>query len=293
MPRSEKPKAFIGVPQTPVHSIEVRGRVRTFAVYHPQLNQDEKVPLVMVLHGGLSNSDYAARMSGMNAKADRENFIAVYPNGSGEPGAKALTWNAWNCCGYAAEHRIDDAAFISAMIDKLAAEFPVNLKKVYASGFSNGAMMCHRIAAEIGDKIAAIAPVAGSLNAELSPGGAPVSVMIIHGRDDQHVQIAGGVPARTFAPSNRVDKPLEHAVSYWVKRNGCGLTAREEVRGKLHQRIYSGGKNSTEVAVCLIEGQGHSWPGSVQGLHYGNIDAPVQDVSATDLMWDFFKRHEK
>ena len=290
MPRDEsKPKASIGTIPGVRIDLKVDGMERSAYFYLPKKNLLSKFPLVMVLHGGLGNAENVARMTGMNLKAEQEGFAVCYPNGSGDVGASAFTWNAWNCCGYANEHAIDDVAFMRQLVHFLETNYPIDPTKIFLTGFSNGAMLCHKIAVQLGDKIAAIAPVAGALNATPQPIGPAVPVLMIHGLDDLHVQIAGGIPKRTFAPSQRVDKPLSHAIQYWVSRNQCAKQPEKQSLGRMQRDIYTGSGNRNLVEVCLIEGQGHSWPGSQQGLHYGNIDAPVQDVVATDLIWKFFK----
>jgi len=98
-------------------------------------------------------------MSGFSDKADKENFAVVYPNGSGRMGNALLTFNAVGCCAYAMRNKVDDVAFISKLIDKLAADYSIDTKRVYVTGFSNGALMTHLLAAELPDKIAAAAPV--------------------------------------------------------------------------------------------------------------------------------------
>ena len=87
-------------------------------------------------------------MTGFTPKASAEGFIVVYPDGTSRR-APLLTWNAGHCCGYAMEQRVDDVAFISALIEDLAARFPIDRKRIYVTGMSNGAMMAHRLGSEL------------------------------------------------------------------------------------------------------------------------------------------------
>ena len=57
--------------------------------------------MVLAFHGGASNASIMVRFCGLNEKADKEGFIAVYPNGTGRLERWLLTWNGGNCCGYA------------------------------------------------------------------------------------------------------------------------------------------------------------------------------------------------
>src|SRR6185369_11336984 len=99
-----------------------------------------------------------------DAKADAENFIIVYPDGLTNPVATTVrTWNAGKCCGQNASTRnIDDVGFISGLIDQLKTKYRVDAKKVYATGHSNGAMLCYRLASELSTKLAAVGPNAGN-----------------------------------------------------------------------------------------------------------------------------------
>src|SRR4030042_572429 len=122
------------------------------------------MPLVIVLHGGGGNAQSTAGMTGMNVKADSSGVIAVYPNGNGRlSDEKLLTWNAGNCCGYALDNNIDDVAFIRSLIDDLQSKLAIDQSRVYATGISNGGMMSYLLACQLSDKIAAIAPVAGTM----------------------------------------------------------------------------------------------------------------------------------
>ena len=117
------------------------------------------VPLVLVLHGGGGNAGNAESMTGFTAKAEEEDFIVVYPEGTGRFRKRHLTWNAGHCCGIAMKRRVDDVGFIGALLVKLLADYPVDPKRVYATGMSNGGMMTHRLGIELSDRLAAIAPV--------------------------------------------------------------------------------------------------------------------------------------
>ena len=132
------------------------------------------VALVMVLHGATQSPESAERMSRMSERADAQNFIAVYPRGTGRL-ANVPTWNAGNCCTYAMENHVDDVEFLGALIDKLERDYSIDRRQVYVTGISNGGMMAYRLACELSEKIAAIAPVEGAQDSECKPA-APVSL---------------------------------------------------------------------------------------------------------------------
>src|SRR5215831_5938057 len=116
----------------------------------------------------------------MDVLADREGFLAVYPYGTGVMKAKLLTWNAGPCCGYAQKNKIDDVAFVAALLDDLAARVDYDRARVYATGHSNGAMMAYRLAQDLSDRIAAIAPVGGALVTDTIRAKRAMPILHIH-----------------------------------------------------------------------------------------------------------------
>lgn len=115
------------------------GRSRTYIVHvPPKYDAKQPTPVVLIFHGGGSNAEQTVRFTGLNEKADKETFIAVYPNGTGRLESYLLTWHGGNCCGYAMQNNVDDVGFTRAMLDDLATVLNVDAKRVFATGISNG-----------------------------------------------------------------------------------------------------------------------------------------------------------
>lgn len=259
-------------------------------ILHIPANYDGKspVPLVIVLHGGGGNALSIMRRTGMNKLADREGFIVVYPEGTGRY-KNILTWNAGNCCGYAMRMNINDVGFIEKLIDHLISKYGVDPKRVYVAGFSNGGMMAYMLACRLSHKIAGIAVVSGAMNIENCNPSCAVSVIIFHGTADENVPYNGGTGRKAL--EKRVDKPVSYAVEFWVEHNKCERTPIVEEFGSIRVERYVGGANGTEVVLYTIIGGGHAWPGSTYQGPYG--DQPTMEISATDIIWEFFKNHSK
>ena len=107
-------------------SIVYKERTRSYIVHLPTgYKKDTAHALVLVLHGGGGSAKGTPRLTGFNEKSDREGFLVVYPNGTGRLQEHLLTWNAGNCCGYALDHRVDDAGFLRELILNLKKEFRI------------------------------------------------------------------------------------------------------------------------------------------------------------------------
>ncbi len=275
-------------------SIMHGGLERTYALMVPPnvAKESKMVPLVLVLHGGGGNASNAMRMSGFNEKALKEGFIVAYPQGTGQLKDILLTWNAGHCCGSAMKNKVDDVGFIGKLIDKLVQENHVDPKRVYVTGMSNGAMMTHRIGIELSDKVAAIAPIVGTLFGDEKRAASPVAAIIFNGMLDQSVPYAGGSHKGVFANSwdSVPPLPVESQASFWAKCNGCSKAPEiiETSSVKHFRYVCPKGKN---VELYLLKDQGHAWPGGQPGSSHGN--KPSQSLNATDVMWEFFKQQSK
>src|SRR5688572_24879246 len=162
--------------QTLVHD----GLTRSYVVRAPKklLKSDTPVPLVLVLHGGGGNAPNAEQMTGFTEKARREGFIVVYPEGYGRLKTALLTWNAGHCCGHAMENKVDDVGFIRSLIDEVSGRYPIDARRIYVTGMSNGGMMTHRLGIELSDRIAAIAPVAATVFGDEKKPSHPVAALM-------------------------------------------------------------------------------------------------------------------
>ena len=149
-------------------TLTVNGLERTYEVYVPaSATSNDRLSIVIGLHGGGGSAAQFAKSSKFRELADREGFIAVFPDGVlGTPLTREIklrTWNAGNCCGPAARDKVDDVAFLAQLASETAKRFDVPLSRVGFVGHSNGAMMTWRMACERPDVLGAAVIVAGSL----------------------------------------------------------------------------------------------------------------------------------
>ena len=62
---------------------------------------------------------------------------------------------------------------------------------------------------------------------------------------------------------------------------------------KVTRKTWSGGRDETEVVLIEIEDGGHTWPGVAPPPAATFLGKSTVDISANDLMWEFFQRHAR
>lgn len=268
--------------------LEVDGLARSYLVHiPPRFDAKAPTPVVLAFHLAFTNGETMANFCGLNRKADAAGFVTVYPNGTG-CGNAILFWNA----GYSSSS-VDDVRFVDKLLDDLATIMNVDSKRVFATGMSNGGFMCYRLAAELSDRIAAIAPVGGTLAIKNPKPRRPVSVIHFHGSADTFVPVGG--PNRDTLKDMKF-LSVDDTVKAWAKLNGCSdepnaTTMPDKAKDgtTVTQRVYGPGKDGAEVVLFTIEGGGHTWPGQKPTMLF--IGKSTMNISANDLIWDFFQKH--
>lgn len=239
--------------------------------------------LVLNFHGGGGNAAAQQKLARMDALADKEGFLVVYPDGTGPEASagEALSWNAGGCCGSAVRDNVDDVGFVRKLLFDLSRRQAYDPARVYATGLANGAMMAYRLAAELSDRIAAVAPVAGVIAVERFPTARAVPVLHFHSADDAVAPFAGGLGQPFPGTSARVmHLSVDVALAEWAKENGCtGAAAageKNDLKGQA-ATLWAWPGCRAEVLLWKLAGPAHGWPEGV--------------VDANAEMWRFFRQH--
>ena len=270
------------------------GRTRTYLVH--DFARTTPAPVVIALHGGGGNADNAVTMTGFDRLAERDGFVAVYPNGTARRDRRILlTWNAGHCCAAAMEQRVDDVGFIRAMIDVLVASGRADPARIYVTGMSNGGMMAHRLGRELSTKIAAIAPVVGAVFGDEPPPLAPMPAFIVVGADDTVVPGAGGsLQLRGLlgnrAAADRDVAPAAAQADYWARHNGCVDPERTTTPAS-STVSYTRCTGGAPVVFHTVTGNGHAWPGGRAGRR--GAAEPTRSFDASEAMWTFFRTQRR
>jgi polyhydroxybutyrate depolymerase len=264
-------------PGDSTRTLTVGGSERTYLLHIPPgLDMGHPAPVVFVFHGFDPEAHFAVsdiqNISGFNDIADKNGFLVVYPTGiSG-------TWNAGTCCGIAVQNNVDDAAFVRQMLSDLGRIARLDPKRIYATGFTFGAMLSYRLACEMSDTFAAIAPLAGVLVYSPCQPQEPVSVLHIHGLKDIAVPFAGG--PGILASGKFVFPFVEEGIATWVKLDGCSSTPQVEKKDLVTHTVYPACQSGTAVELYTHDALGDSWP------------SPYV-FPAAQIIWDFFAAHPK
>jgi polyhydroxybutyrate depolymerase len=209
-----------------------------------------------------------------------------------------LTWNAGDgCCSYALNNNVNDVGFVATLLGDLGVRIQVDRNRVYATGHSNGGIFAHRLAAERSGIIAAVAPVAGSLDLRTFAPTRAVPVLQIHSVDDPRALYAGGLGPPFPGTNNRIQhQPVQAGLDRWIATNGCSTRAdttdQKIGTGQTATRVaWRNCRDGAEVAHWKLTGSGHGWPGLSRPPGGENISGPQTTlILAADEVWAFVSR---
>jgi len=280
-------------------AIKIASLERKYVVHvPPSYDGTRPFPVVIMFHGGGGTAQAAMMETGWSTKADQAGFLAVFPEATppdmSKPGrfsTNPQTWNDGSGRFHSGRLNIDDVGFVNAMIDDLLSRFSVDERRIYATGFSNGASMTYRVGAELSERIAAIAPVSGHLWLKELELARPVSLIYIFGADDPLNPLEGGtVNLSRSAISKR--PPVVKSVLMWAEVLGCALEPEviydhNGVKGV----IYPQARADSEVVFYTVDGLGHTWPGGQSLLPESMVGKTSTRLRANDVIWEFFEKH--
>ncbi|MFT4644050.1 MAG: polyhydroxybutyrate depolymerase [Planctomycetota bacterium] len=273
--------------QMTTYNFKFEGKDRAFNVYLPSSYAEKKaaLPVVFFLHGmGGDMSNF----SGLSYKAEAENYIMVIPQAMNNP----KTGKSWSAGAitikgdtYFPNANINDVGFISSLLDTVSAWYNVNNEKVYVAGFSLGGFMTNKLACELGDRITAIASVSGTMSKKLMSQctpSEPIPSLQIHSTNDGMVSYKASF----------TNLGAEELSQFWIKNNLANktidtLNLSKNVNDGFSaiKFTYKGKTKSNEVVLYRLAGPDHnqSW----------YTVSSKNDFDAINVIWDFFKEHNK
>ncbi len=283
-------------------SLVFDGVTRYYNVYVPaSYTGATPVPLVIDFHGLTSNKTDQELISGFKQVSDTQGFIVAYPLGlfglptpegaSGTYGVDPVetlgpSWRAGDiCCGRAYVEAVNDVGFAKALVAAIAAEASINLRKVYATGLSNGGALSHALACEAADVFAAVAPLAFPLSYDPLPRcvpSRPIAVLHFAGLTDTALPYGGG-PLPAY-PSISVASAAA-SFARWRAIDACDATSTTDVTGSSNCQTYTSCAAGVKVALCGITASaGGPLPGHI--LYFN------PDLNLAQVAWNFLSQFE-
>ena len=265
---------------------------------------DGPCPLLVMLHGTGGSGEWAEEEIGwMEWQAQTGELFVVLPDGLPlDPGmpARFLSNPArWNDGSEPpGELRVplpDDVGFLTAVIHYALQRCSADPNRVYLSGFSNGAGMCFRLAAEQSALLAGIAPVAGYCPAGLPRPVRPIPTLYLIGTADPLVPVNGGTVRLPWG-NRQVQRPsVWMSLESWARAIDCEPIPlrHSEQHGVTTYRYPAIRASGAPFEVAIIDGLGHHWPGG-RGRMNPRIAGPwISTVDARERIWAFLRQHRR
>ena len=258
-------------------TIEYDGLTREYSIYVPaSYDGTTSFPLLFNFHGGGGNIASHIAIADMSPIADTANFIVVYPQARPDPSdGNSFNWIP------KVPGTFDDVPFISSLIDRIASNYQIDQNRIYACGYSLGGDMSFELACKLNSRIAAIAPVARTMQANPDSFCFPVhptGVLTILGTDDITSPYNGitylGIEYYLSAAATHI---------YWATHNLCNTNATmNTVSPSVERYTWSTESGCAYVEELKVIGGGHDWPGS-----FGNMT-----IDASEEIWQFVSRYD-
>lgn len=279
LPISEDPCTIPSFAATQsLSSIEVDGVDREFRLSVPSSNPGTTLPVVIAFHGGTDSQEDFAQQEQFDQLGEQEKFIMAYAIAEQDRTAAEGEWFL-----NTAATSLEDNNFAESIVDELSKSYCINQDKLYAIGYSLGAMFTYEIACQLNHRFAATASFAGTMpvspeSCDLASG---IAIMHIHGKLDYIIYYHQdwdwkdgeheGVGTMSEVPN---------LIDYWAAKSSCQAIAVETSLTEEHIT------HNDCVDDVVIEHYGlqfwdHNWPDEVDG------------EPTYELMWDFLNEYSK
>jgi len=254
------------------HTITVDGELHQYLLAAPKRDAKRPRPLVMEFHGFGTTANQFAELTGMTRSGPRQGFIVVTPQGPG---------STWQLSG-----RGSDARYIDALLARVEESLCVDLLRVYAMGFSQGAAFTILYACAHPRQFAAISTVAVEFDLGCTD---PLSITAFHGTSDPAVPYQNGATGLSL-PGVKVRGTILN-MGDWAHLDGCGAGPRTVWLGTdVKRSTWPRCSKGNEVVLYTVVAGGHTWPGSDRK---DSVMYTTETVSATNLALSFFGRHDR
>lgn len=287
--------------QDEVIYLETNGARRRYVLRRPtDCPPDRPHPVVIMLDGRGGTPWTAIKTSGWSAFADEHGFLVAYPEATRLDEDKPLhfldnpqMWNAGIGGSDTEREPVDDVAFLDGVLDSLIGQQGADPARLYMTGFSNGASMTFRFAAEAGERLAAIGTVAGHYRAGSGAPPKPVPLAHFFGKLDPLNPYDGGLMEMPWGKTEWRPSARDSVIA-WAKQLGWpDDTSRVETQDGASIERWGEPGNPREVEFTTINDLGHVWPGGKRLLPENIVGKSSDRLSATAELWRFFQQHTR
>lgn len=254
-----KHKTYRGTGQLKRVTVESGGRHRTYLLYVPPGDSTEHpLPLVLVFHGAGETARQTVDETDLpNIAQQRHNMILVFPQGYDD------TWNEGTGSTPASQARVNDVAFVAAILGRVEADYAVDPHRVVATGFSNGALLTEDLGCRLSRRLTMIAPVEGQLP-EATAGkchpSAPLTVFEVNGTADGAIPYTGGAFTGTDGRPGPPVLSASDSAQRWATLDHCTGQPQSKTSGAVTFGTYSGCDDAVTVTLATVNGGQHVWP---------------------------------
>jgi polyhydroxybutyrate depolymerase len=257
-------------------SFTFQGVSRSYQLYVPaEYTGTKLVPVVFDFHGFGSNAVQQMVYGNFKPEADRDDFLIVAPDG------QVPADRHFNLTGQKGLQ--NDVQMVDALLDRIEASFCVDPARVYATGMSDGGAMTSVLACRMSNRFAAF----GAVAVVVACGGTrPVPIMGFAGTADPVVPFNGG---KVNCCGGGQIAGASPSMTSWAKFDKCATRLTDTtLSSEVTRRTWSGCAPGSAAIFYIINGGGHTWPGSIPIATLGKTTMQI-DASAT--IWKFFQAH--
>lgn len=259
------------------------------------LGARDGAPLLVMLHGCGQDGLGFARSTRMNAIAQREGFLVLYP----EQDRLANAQGCWNWFDTRAGRAQVEAAVVVAAVDQVIHRHGADASRVAICGLSAGASLAALVAARHPARFAAVAMHSGVRPGAAQSSATALAAMRGRGRDMAWASSELALPPLLVIQGTAdpivVRTNARAAAHAWAHAGDAreAAPARESAerrvqRGRRKPMRIVDFKRRTSLLATLVEidGLGHAWSGGASGQPFSDPTGP--DVSR--LIWQFASR---
>lgn len=267
------------------YTTSYNGYTRSYSVYVPPMVAPNAALWVMLHPTAADRTESQPptefRLEQMEALADANKFIVLWPVSTYVPSNSSFFWEADFLCTIWTSQGLpcpDDSGFIRSLIVQQKSLYP-QITKVYVVGMSSGAFMANRVGADSADLVTAVGAASGQIYAVragtipmMPQPSRPVKVLLLNGDADPKVIYCGQNQHDGWGQSNFPSSQV--SLDYWAHANGC-TQSLPQLCTNGDATVGINGATCGNVTFTREQCVGHTW------------------VAGTEsVMWRFFTANE-